>query len=161
MTKPTLNLRKLLAPPSCENLFSAYATSEQIAGHLVKLQMKTNLGEPPETFRARLRDTARYWEPRRIAYNLVLTAVVVAWLILTWPHFRPALTLQSLLLLLVLAAMANVCYSAAYLADMLLQFSPFRRLWQRRRWGLWLAGTLFGVLLACYWIADEIYPYVK
>jgi hypothetical protein len=86
---------------------------------------------------------------------------VVAWLILTWPHFRPALTLQSLLLLLVLAAMANICYSAAYVADMLLQFSPLRRLWQRRRWGLWLAGTLFGVLLACYWIEDEIYPFVK
>jgi hypothetical protein len=122
--------------------------------------MNTILSEPPEILRARLRDAARFWEPRRIAYNLVLTAVV-AWLILTWPHFRPALTLQSLLLLLVLAAMANVCYSAAYLVDVLLQFSPFRNLWQRRRWSLWLVGTLFAVLLACYWIADEIYPSVR
>jgi hypothetical protein len=122
--------------------------------------MNTILSEPPETLRARLRDAARFWEPRRIAYNLILTAVV-AWLILTWPHFRPALTLQSLLLLLVLAAMANVCYSAAYLADVLLQFSPFRNLWQRQRWSLWLVGTLFAVLLACYWIADEIYPSVR
>jgi hypothetical protein len=134
---------------------------EQMFGNLVRLHMNTKLSGPPETFGGRLRDAARYWEPRRIAYNLVLAAVVVAWLILTWPHFRPALTLQSLLLLLVLAAMANICYSAAYVADMLLQFSPLRRLWQRRRWGLWLAGTLFGVLLACYWIEDEIYPFVK
>jgi hypothetical protein len=123
--------------------------------------MNTKMSEPTETFRARLRNAARFWEPRRIAYNLVLTAVVVAWLILTWPHFRPALTLQSLLPLLVLTAMANVCYSAAYLADVMLQFTPFRDLWQRRRWSLWIVGTLFSVLLACYWIADEIYPSVR
>jgi hypothetical protein len=122
--------------------------------------MNTKLSEPPKIFRARLKDAARYWEPRRIAYNLVLTAVIFTWLILTWPHFRPALTLQSLLPLLVLAAMANVCYSTAYLADVLLQISPFRDLWQCRRWSLWLVGTLLAVLLACYWIADEIYPSV-
>jgi hypothetical protein len=123
--------------------------------------MESKLSEPPETLGARLRDAARYWEPRRINYNLVLAAVVAAWLVSTWPHFRPALTLQSLLLFLVLAVMANVCYSAAYLADILLQFSPVRGLWQRRRWSLWLAGTLFAALLACYWIADEIYPSVR
>jgi hypothetical protein len=122
--------------------------------------MNTKLSGPPKTFGARLKDAARFWEPRRIAYNLVLTAVVVAYLILTWPHFRPALTLQSLPPLLFLAAMANACYSAAYLPDILLQFSRFRDLWQRRKWILWLVGTLFAVLLACYWIEDEIYSYV-
>jgi hypothetical protein len=123
--------------------------------------MNAKLSGPPKTFGARFKDAARFWEPRRIAYNLVLTAVVFAFLILTWPHFRSALTFQSLPPLLVLAAMANVCYSAAYLADVLLQFSSFRNLWQRQRWSLWLVGTLFAVLLACYWIADEIYPSVR
>jgi hypothetical protein len=118
------------------------------------------LSDPPGTFAARFKEAARYWEPRRIAYNIVLAAVVVAYLILTWPHFRPALTLQSLPPLLLLAAMANVCYTAAYLPDIFLQFSPFRDLWQRRRWSLWLVGTLFAVLLECYWIEDEIYSYV-
>jgi hypothetical protein len=122
--------------------------------------MITKLSKPPGIFGARFRNAARYWEPRRIAYNLVLTAIAVAFLILTWPHFRPALTLQTLPPLLALAAMANVCYSAAYLADFLLQFFPFRSPWQRRRWSLWLAGTVFAVLLECYWIEDEIYPYV-
>jgi hypothetical protein len=42
-----------------------------------------------------LDEALRYWEPRRIAYNLVLGAVVVAWVVVTWPHFRPALTLQA------------------------------------------------------------------
>jgi hypothetical protein len=25
---------------------------------------------------------------------------------------------------------------------------------------LWLFGTILALLFACYWIADEIYPYV-
>jgi hypothetical protein len=115
----------------------------------------------PDTFRAIVHDAIRYWEPRRITYNLVLAAVVVAWLVLTWPHFRPAFTLQSLLGLLALAAIANACYCTAYFADITMQRSSFRGIWQRRRWGLWLAGTLVAVVLACYWIADEIYPYVS
>jgi len=122
--------------------------------------MKTNLSEAPETFGSKFSEAARFWEPRRIVYNGALTAVVLAWFILTWPHFRPALQWQSLLLLLVLAAIANVCYCAAYLADLLLQCSKFREVWRCRRGWLWLAGTIFGVLLACYWIADEIYPEV-
>ena len=126
-----------------------------------KIHMKADWNEPPETFRATLGDAARFWEPPRLAYNLVLTAVGVVWLVWTWPHFRPALTLQSLLPLLVLAVMANVCYSVAYLADILLRSSPSRGLWQRQKWGkrgIWLAGTIFAVILECYWIADEIYP---
>jgi hypothetical protein len=142
-------------------VFQQAASFEQIVRRLVRLHMNAKLSGPPKTFGARFKDAARFWEPRRIAYNLVLTAVVFAFLILTWPHFRPALTFQSLPPLLVLAAMANVCYSAAYLADVLLQFSSFRNLWQRQRWSLWLVGTLFAVLLACYWIADEIYPSVR
>jgi len=114
----------------------------------------------PDTFRTILRDAMQYWEPRRVTYNVVLAAIAVAWLVLTWPHFRPAFTLQSLLALLVLAAMANVCYCAAYFADLTMQRSSFRDIWLRRRWGLWLAGTLFAVVLEYYWIADEIYPSV-
>jgi len=39
-----------------------------------------------------------------------------------------------------------------------MQMSPFATRWQRSRWGLWLAGTLFAVFLEWYWIGDEIYP---
>lgn len=41
-------------------------------------------------------DAIRYWETRRITYNLAPAAVVIAWLVSTWPHFREALTLSSL-----------------------------------------------------------------
>lgn len=105
-------------------------------------------------------DAIRYWEPRRIVYNLILTAVVIAWFVLTWPHFRVALTLQSFGKLLILAALANLCYCAAYPADIAIQCSSVSVTWRGRRWGLWLVGTLFAVLVENYWIADEIYPYV-
>src|SRR5713226_4057039 len=61
------------------------------------------------------RDAVRYWEVRRIWYNLILLGFAVAWVVGTWPHFRPAFNLASLVKMLVLAALANVCYSAAYL----------------------------------------------
>jgi len=34
-------------------------------------------------------------------------------------------------------------------------------MWKRRRWILWLMGMMFAVLFENYWIADEIYPFVK
>ena len=115
---------------------------------------------PPGSFRELLADAVRYWEPRRIVYNLVLAAVVLAWIVFSWPHFRPALTPSSLLLLAILALLANACYCAAYLVDIPMQSSPLSIIWKRRRWGLWLIGTLFAILLANYWIIDEIYPFV-
>jgi hypothetical protein len=32
---------------------------------------------------------------------------------------------------------------------------------RRQRSVLWVIGTLFAILLANYWIADEIYPFVR
>jgi Mn2+/Fe2+ NRAMP family transporter len=111
-------------------------------------------------FRAPFADAIRFWERRRLIYNIVLAAVVLAWLVATWPHFRQALTLSSLLLLVILALLANACYCAAYLVDIPMQRSFPNRVSRRLRWGLWLLGTLFAIVLANYWIADEIYPFL-
>ena len=108
--------------------------------------------------RSYIDDAIKFWEPRRIPYNLVLTAVTIVWFTLDWPHFRPGFNLQMLLALLILAGLANICYCAAYLVDIPLQHSSFRAVWRRRRWWLWLAGMLFAALLASYWVNDEIYP---
>ena len=108
-----------------------------------------------------LRNAARYWEPLRVLYNVVLAIVAGLWLTISWPHFRPAMQWQSLFLLLILGALANVCYSAAYLADLPMQYSFSPKIWNRCRWTLWVAGMAFATLLANYWIADEIYPYVR
>ena len=58
----------------------------------------------------------------------------------------------------VLALAANVCYCAGYVADFAMLHWSFDSVWRRRRWILWLVGTLFAIVLASYWIADEIYP---
>ena len=100
----------------------------------------------------------RFWEPRRILYNVALAAVTAFWVVVTWPHFRPALTLSSLLPMVFLALLANVCYCAAYLVDIPIQCSAAMLFWKRWRWGLWVLGTLLAILLASYWINDEIYP---
>ena len=108
-----------------------------------------------------LRDAARFWEPRRLLYNLLLLAVLLAWVTKTWPHFRPAMTLDSLAIVTVLALLANLCYCAAYLAEMLIQNATSTSSWNRQRWAVWVVGTLLAILFANYWIADEIYPFVR
>jgi hypothetical protein len=107
-----------------------------------------------------LGEAARFWEPRRLVYNLVLAAFVVGWIVRTWPHFRPAMTWEGLGILMVLALLANLCYCAAYLAEILIQNVTASTAWNRQRWVLWVVGTLFAILFENYWIADEIYPFV-
>ncbi len=108
--------------------------------------------------RETLANPMRYWEPRRILFNVFLAAVVVGWIVLTWPHFQEASVSEGVVFLLFAATVMNLCYSAVYLVEIPLRHST---LWRRWRWGLWLVGTLFALLLENYWIADEIYPYVR
>jgi hypothetical protein len=128
------------------------------AAHPAPSQSLPNSPTSPNAFRPVFTDSVRFWEPRRLFYNFVLLAAALSWLAATWPHFRPALALTPILMLSVLALLANVCYSAAYLIDIPLQLSALSFTWKRYRWILWLLGTLFALLLANYWIADEIYP---
>ena len=103
---------------------------------------------------------ARYWESRRILYNVVLCAVALGWIVATWPHFRPAIAMSSVLPIGVLALLANLCYCAAYPAEALLQLCVSSGARGRWRLAIWITGTLLAVVLEYYWIGDEIYPYV-
>ncbi len=97
------------------------------------------------TFRAILDDAIRYWELRRIGYNLILTIIV---LIVDLAGCRGALIVHELPGLIVLAVLANVCYCAGYVPDVLIQLSSFRSLWLKVRPLLFGAGTLFAALVA-------------
>jgi hypothetical protein len=112
-------------------------------------------------WRQRFAEAARFWEPRRIVYNLLLDAVVIVWMVASWPHFRPAMTLESLGIMTVLALLANLCYCAAYIAEIPLMGFPLGAALNRGRWGVWVLGTLLAILFENYWIVDEIYPYVR
>jgi hypothetical protein len=118
------------------------------------------VGQPPEhTFRRSLANAAHFWEPRRLVYNALLAATALFWLVKTWPHFRPVRSEPlALLKLAVLALLANVCYCAAYLADIPMQQSTARLVWNRYRWILFALGSIFAMVFETYWILDEIFP---
>ncbi|PYT66789.1 MAG: hypothetical protein DMG39_25770 [Acidobacteria bacterium] len=106
-------------------------------------------------------NAAHFWEPRRLLYNLLLLGVVVIWVVKTWPHFRPAMNLAGLGGATVLALLANLCYCAAYLAEILFHNATNSSAWNRQRWAIWVVGTLLAILFENYWIADEIYPFIQ
>ena len=101
-----------------------------------------------------LRDYAtqaiRYWEPRRLLYNIFLVVVVVATFWLNLPSSKAAVTLDSMLWLFLLAVLANVAYCAAYIVDIFVQTSAFRDQWQQFRWLLFTLGVAFAAVLARY-----------
>ncbi len=104
------------------------------------------------------RDAVRWWEQRRIGYNAVLTALFVALTIRTWPRLRPELGPDKIVPLFVLALLANLCYSTAYLLDPLLSASPNARTRHRVRLAVWVAGMFLAMLIETYWFLDEILP---
>ncbi len=87
-------------------------------------------------------EAVRYWEPRRLVYNGVLTIIVIvhAWPVL--PNRWSGEWLPGLAALFVLAVATNVAYCAAYPVDLFLQCSDFRETWRRYRWGLFVIGLL-------------------
>jgi hypothetical protein len=100
--------------------------------------------------RAALSNAIGYWEPRRIAYNGVLLAVVAVMFFMSWPSSRASLSINVFLMLFVLAVLANVGYCAAYVVDVAAQLSAFRDTWLRVRWLLAAVGTGFAGVLAYF-----------
>ena len=96
-----------------------------------------------------LTDALRFWEIARIPYNLALCVTVYLTIVLhgAWPpQIGPIGSAVSILI--VLAAIANLLYCAAYPIDLIVQSTAFReaRFWWRL--ALWCAGTLLAMSLA-------------
>jgi hypothetical protein len=92
-------------------------------------------------------DAIRFWEPRRVIYNLVLAAIVITYFGLGYPGSKSVISIDFALALFILAVVANVAYCAAYLADVFVQASGFRQVWQRSRWILFALGTTFAAVI--------------
>jgi hypothetical protein len=105
------------------------------------------------TFRDALSNAIRYWEPRRLVYNLVLLLVVAAAFVARLPESLHVMRVDIILALFILAVLANILYCAAYVPDIALQFSSFRSAWLRYRWLLLALGTLFASAIAFLCIA--------
>jgi len=99
-------------------------------------------------------DAVRFWEQRRIPYNLLLTMVFVGWVVVSWPSMKGMFSLVHFAQLGVLALIANVLYCAAYLAEFFKDSAVSK--WHHWRWGIWIVGTLFAILVESYWVNDEI-----
>jgi hypothetical protein len=102
--------------------------------------------------RAAITDSLRYWEPRRVVFNGVLTVTVIVYFIINWPHSWGMVSFESVLGLFLLIVLANICYCAAYLADVFVQMSGFREVWLKVRWGLFATGVSFAGIIT-RWLA--------
>ena len=116
------------------------------------------MNQPATDSSPRWSESARFWEPRRLWYDGALVTVVLLWVVFTWPHFRPAFTLEAFGKMLVLALLANLCYSAAYPVDWLIQSVSWDTARRRFRRSVWIAGTLLALLIENYWIATKFFP---
>ncbi len=104
-----------------------------------------------EETRNNLSDAIRFWEPMRVAYNLVLAAIVGFYFFKGLPASRQSVTLDGILVLVLLAVLANVAYCAVYPVDVFVQFSGYRDLWRKNRWMLFVAGMLFAGIVTRFW----------
>jgi hypothetical protein len=103
-------------------------------------------------------DAIRYWEPRRVLYNFVLAAIVIAYFVGGLPLTRRVLTVDFVLGLFLLAVLANVAYCAAYAVDIFAQTSGFRETWQKFRWVLFLIGLAFAAVITRFWSVALLSP---
>src|SRR5438067_13638850 len=71
-------------------------------------------------------DAIKFWEPRRVGYNLVLAAIVVLYFVVSDPVSRTALSLDFALQLLMLTVVAHIAYYSAYLVDDIVKSSGIR-----------------------------------
>jgi hypothetical protein len=92
-------------------------------------------------------DALRYWEVRRVFYNALLAVIVLGHFVAKWPASKLTVTLDGVLALFLLAVLANVAYSAVYVADVFIQLSGFRASRGRWRWALLIVGFLFAGVL--------------
>jgi hypothetical protein len=105
-----------------------------------------------ERLREAVFDALRCWEPRRIVYNLVLALIVLAYFAVSWPASLKAVSVEGVLVVFVLAVLANVCYCAAYLADVFVQVSGFGEAWQKWRFVLFVIGVACAAVITRWFV---------
>lgn len=82
--------------------------------------------------REALTDSIKYWEPRRLLYNVALGAIVLTYFALNYPGSKLVFSsLSGILLFFILCVLANVAYCAAYAVDLFAQMSGFKERWRK------------------------------
>jgi len=103
----------------------------------------------------RVADALRFWEQRRLIYNVVLTLVFIGWVVVSWPYFQGKFSFVHVAQLAVLAVIANALYCSAYLVELFFGAAAASK-WQHWRWTVWTVGMLVAILVESYWVNDEM-----
>jgi hypothetical protein len=91
-------------------------------------------------------EAIRYWEKKRIIYNVGLLVIVVGCFATGLPGSLDKLNIMFALQVFVLAVLANVAFCAAYIADVFVQYSDFSLVWRKYRWILFIIGFSFAAI---------------
>jgi hypothetical protein len=97
-------------------------------------------------------DALRYWEPRRLLYNLALFAVVIAHFYVSWPNSKAFITQNTFYGFFFLAVLANIAYCASYAVDLFVQFAGLSETWSRWRWSLLVIGIIFAAVISHFFM---------
>jgi hypothetical protein len=100
-----------------------------------------------QSLRESVTGAIRYWEPRRLAYNAALAAIVLIYFGLNYPTSRSALSMDLVLSVFLLAVLANVAYCAAYPVDIFVCASSYGEQWRKYRWVIFTIGLLFAAII--------------
>ena len=111
-------------------------------------------------FAEKLSDAIRFWEIRRIFYNLWLAVVVLTYFFIYWPGSKSLVQLDALSSLFILAVLANIAYCAAYPVDVFVQMSGVREIRGKVRWVLYVVGMIFAGILT-RWVAIGVFGLSK
>lgn len=106
--------------------------------------------------RQALTDGIRYWEPRRIIYNLFLVVIVGIHALRAWTGPGLHISIDTLLVLFLLWVLANVAYCAAYLIEVPVQLSGFKQEWLKVRIVVFLIGLAFAGIVAHFFLMDLV-----
>jgi len=108
----------------------------------------TPASNAPVTLQEAATDAVRYWEPRRVVYNVLLAMIALIHAAPPLLQGRFHINVPMITTVLFLAIGANICYCAAYLVELVMQFTSFREVWHAHRGKLFLLGCVFAGLLA-------------
>jgi len=112
---------------------------------------------PTSSIREILTNAIRYWESRRLVYNVILVAIVLFHLV-TYAFSTLGNThlASKLCSLFVLWTIANIAYTTAYIVDIPVQLSDFQQTWRARRVLLFSVGLLLSVILT-WQVASQLF----
>jgi hypothetical protein len=112
-----------------------------------------------EKLKAVTTDAIKFWEKCRIIYNIVLGLIVIGFIIYGLINDMEINFIDAFTSVFILAVIANVLYTTAYIPDLFVQLSDFRDIWRKYRWILFLVGLILAGLYTIMISHSMFVPY--